>query len=323
VIYVNDNSPDNAEKVLLEQAAANPWLTVISHARNFGAQVAFTTGMLQAAGDAVVIMDGDLQDPPELIEDFVKLWLAGNDVVYGIRATRHEGIIRDIGYKLFYKIFKKIAYIPIPLDAGEFSLMDRVVVDVINRCPERDRLIRGLRSFAGFKQIGVPFERPRRHSGESTQSLLDYFLWAYQSFVSFSLAPLRLITILSFFIMGVLLFLLLFYFTAFFFFADSNIPKGYMTLLSLTLGLGAVIMFSLGIIGEYMGRMFLEIKNRPQQVVSMLVNDHRDKPGPWLGRCDHARSQGLPQMKATDDQKKRNGERKISLPTKPSTRRQP
>jgi polyisoprenyl-phosphate glycosyltransferase len=180
VIYVNDESPDNAEQVLLEQAKINPRLTVMSHARNFGAQTAFTTGMLQAGGDAVIIMDGDLQDPPELILDFVKKWLEGYEVVYGVRAKRHEGMVRNTGYKLFYKLFKRIAYIPIPLDAGEFSLMDRVVVDVTIACPENDRLIRGLRAYAGFRQIGIPFERPQRFSGESTQSMLEYFMWAYK-----------------------------------------------------------------------------------------------------------------------------------------------
>lgn len=282
VIYVNDDSPDNAESVLLGLAANDPKLTVISHARNFGAQIAFTTGLAQASGDAVIIMDGDLQDPPELIEEFVKLWINGNDVVYGIRAKRHEGLIRNIGYKVFYRVFKKIAYLPIALDAGEFSLMDRVVVDVILSCPESDRLIRGLRSYAGFKQAGVEFERPQRFSGESTQSLLDYMMWAYKSFTSFSLAPLRMISALSFTMVGVLLILFIVYFVAFLSGAES--PKGYMTLISLLLGIGTIIMLSLGIIGEYLGRLFLEIKNRPQPVIRMLTNDHRAEPRQWLGR---------------------------------------
>jgi len=284
VIYVNDHSPDNSEKVLLELSVKNPRITVISHARNFGAQIAFSTGLLQAVGDAVVIMDGDLQDPPELIEEFVKLWLSGYDVVCGIRAVRHEGIIRNIGYKIFYRIFQKIAYIPIHLDAGEFSLMDRVVVDVINECPEQDRLIRGLRSYAGFKQTGVPYERPPRYSGESTQSLLSYITWAYKSFTSYSLFPLRLINITAFFMVGLLVLMLFSYLTIYIFFKHSDIPKGFMTLLSITLGLGSIIMFSLGIIGEYLGRLFVEIKKRPHQVISLLVNDHRPEPRPWLGR---------------------------------------
>ncbi|MHB8880753.1 MAG: glycosyltransferase family 2 protein [Thermodesulfovibrionales bacterium] len=282
VIYVNDDSPDNAEGVLLALAAENPRLTVISHARNFGAQVAFTTGLAQASGDAVVIMDGDLQDPPELIEKYVALWLEGYDVVYGIRAKRHEGFVRNLGYKLFYRIFKKIAYLPIALDAGEFSLMDRVVVDVILSCPENDRLIRGLRSYAGFKQTGIEFERPQRYSGESTQSLLDYIMWAYKSFTSFSLAPLRLISVMSFTMMGLLLILLVTYFIAFMLGVES--PKGYMTLITLLLSIGTIIMLALGVIGEYLGRLFIEVKCRPLPVIRALVNDHRDEPRQWLGR---------------------------------------
>lgn len=289
VIYVNDHSPDNAEQVLLAQAAINPRLTVISHARNFGAQVAFTTGMMQARGDAVIIMDGDLQDPPELIAEFVTLWLQGHDVVYGIRAKRHEGLIRNMGYKLFYRIFQRIAYLPIALDAGEFSLMDRVVVDVILQCPERDRLIRGLRAYAGFRQTGVPFERPQRYAGESTQSFLDYVLWAYKSFTSFSLAPLRFITIMGFMITAFLLLLLIYYFVIYL--SGGDAPKGYMTMLSIVLGLGAVIMFSLGIIGEYLGRLFIEMKQRPQPVISLLINDHRAETRPWLGRTSKREDQ--------------------------------
>ncbi len=284
VIYVNDDSPDNAEAVLLEQANHNPRLTVISHARNFGAQVAFTTGMLQARGDAVVIMDGDLQDPPELIETFVRKWIEGYEVVYGTRAKRNEGRLRNAGYKIFYRMFRRIAYIDIPLDAGEFSLMDRVVVDVILSCPERDRLVRGLRAYAGFKQTGVDFERPPRYSGESTQSFFDYMMWVYKSFTSFSLVPLRLITITGFSIFAATVCLLIFYFTAYL--LGYKAPTGFMTLVSLLLALGGLIMLSLGILGEYLGRLFLEIKGRPQPVIRTLVNDHRSSPRTWVGRTN-------------------------------------
>lgn len=288
VIYVNDHSPDNAKKVLVELAKQNPRLTVVSHARNFGAQVAFTTGLLQASGDAVVIMDGDLQDPPELIEDFVRVWLSGYDVVYGIRAKRHEGIVRNVGYKIFYRIFKKIAYIPIPLDAGEFSLMDRCVVDVITACSERDRLIRGLRAYAGFKQIGIEYMRPKRFAGESTQSFLSYLGWVYKSFASFSFVPLRFISFLAFCAVMILVLLIGFYFIAYFLGGGSYVPKGYMTLLILILGLGALQLFSISIIGEYVARLFIEVKNRPQPVLDILINDHRSVPRQWLGRTRNA-----------------------------------
>lgn len=288
VIYVNDASPDNAETLLLEIAAHNPRLTVISHARNFGAQIAFSTGLTQATGDAVIIMDGDLQDPPEMIEPFVRAWLDGHEVVYGIRAKRNEGIVRNIGYKLFYMIFRKISYIPIPVDAGEFSLMDRVVVEVILACPERDRLIRGLRAYAGYRQTGIAFERPQRYAGESTQSLIDYLMWVYKSFTSFSLVPLRLITIASFAMVGILSIIMFVTFITFLLGYES--PRGYMTLVTLILGIGAITMLSLGVIGEYIARLFLEIKNRPQPVIRTIVNDHRSEPIPWLGRPGNSSS---------------------------------
>jgi dolichol-phosphate mannosyltransferase len=300
VIYVNDDSPDNAEAVLLEQANQNPRLTVISHARNFGAQVAFTTGMLQASGDAVVIMDGDLQDPPELIEMFVRKWLEGFDVVYGIRAKRHEGPLRNIGYKLFYRMLKRIAYIDIPLDAGEFSLIDRVVVDVILSCPENDRLIRGLRAYAGFTQTGIEFERPERYSGESTQSLLDYIMWVYKSFTSFSLFPLRLISVMGFTIFALTCMLLLYYIGGYILGFPS--PSGFMSLVCLLLALGGLIMLSLGVLGEYLGRLFLEIKRRPQQVIRTLVNDHRASARNWVGRVgtEHGRLYRKRQLSVRD-----------------------
>ncbi len=189
IIYVNDGSPDDSEEMLVALAQTEPSLTVISHSRNFGAQVAFTSGLLQADGDAVVIMDGDMQDPPELIHDFVKKWLEGYNVVYGIRAKRQETWWKQIGYKVFYRLFKKIASFEVPLDAGEFSLMERKVVDVILACRERNRLIRGLRAYAGFRQIGIPFVRPKRFSGESTQGFIDYINWAIKGLISFSVKP--------------------------------------------------------------------------------------------------------------------------------------
>lgn len=283
VIYVNDASPDNSQELLLKIATEEPRLTVITHARNFGAQAAFTTGLVQSRGDAVVIMDGDLQDPPELIEQFVEEWLQGHEVVYGIRAKRHEGWIRNIGYKLFYRMFRKLSYIAIPLDAGEFSLMDRVVVDVIITCPEYDRLIRGLRAYAGFNQTGVEFERPPRFAGETTQSLLSYLMWTYKSITSFSLFPLRLITIMAFGMVLIFSSLCLFYLAVYFLGYES--PPGYMTLILLLLGLGSIIMLSMGFISEYLARLFLEVKNRPQAIIRTLVNDHRPTPRDWLGRC--------------------------------------
>src|SRR3989344_5739394 len=172
IIYVNDASPDNSEHILKKLAKKDKRLTVIVHSRNFGAQNAFSTGMKYARGDAVVIMDGDLQDPPELIEKFVKKWLEGYDVVYGSRKKREKsmGKYLEWAYHYFYVIFNKLSYISVPLDAGDFSLMDRKVINHINDLPEKDRFLRGLRAWVGFKQIGIDYIRPERFSGKSTHS---------------------------------------------------------------------------------------------------------------------------------------------------------
>ena len=167
IIYVNDASPDRSKEILERLAKKDDHLIVILHSRNFGAQNAFSTGMKYATGEAVVIMDGDLQDPPELIEKFVKKWLEGYDVAYGSRRKREKslGKLWEQIYHLFYVIFSKLSYVKVPQDAGDFSLMDRKVVDAINALSEKDRFIRGLRAWVGYKQIGVDYVRPERFSG--------------------------------------------------------------------------------------------------------------------------------------------------------------
>ncbi|EKD90242.1 MAG: NAD-dependent epimerase/dehydratase, partial [uncultured bacterium] len=193
IIYVNDASPDNTREILGQLALKDKRLTVINHSRNFGAQNAFTTGMRQAIGDVVVIMDGDLQDPPELIEEFIKKWNKGFDVVYGVRRKREHsmGYFWENMYHFFYIIFNKLSYINAPVDVGDFSLMDRKVVEHVNSLPEKDRFIRGLRAWVGFKQVGVKYVRPERFSGRSNQSFLKNIAWARKAIFSFSYTPLE------------------------------------------------------------------------------------------------------------------------------------
>lgn len=280
IIYVDDGSPDNAEEILVALARTEPSLTVVTHSRNFGAQVAFTTGLRQSDGDATVIMDGDMQDPPELIYGFVEKWLEGYSVVYGIRAKRQESWLRQIGYKAFYRLFRKIASFEVPLDAGEFSLMDRKVVDVILACRERNRLIRGLRAYAGFRQTGIPFVRPKRFSGESTQSFIDYINWAIKGVISFSVKPLKFISVLSFIVTLLTVFAMVLYLVLYLF---GTAPTGFMTLLLIILFLGAVQLFCFSIVAEYLAQIFEEIKYRPIHIVKQIVNDHRSAPRHWLG----------------------------------------
>ena len=190
IIFVNDRSPDNAAEVLAELAARDRHVTVVNHTRNFGSQNAFTSGMQIATGDAVILLDGDLQDPPELIEPFYQKWLDGYDVVYGVRAKREASRFMQFAYKLFYRAFRASSYVPIPLDAGDFSLMDRRVVNALNALPENNRFLRGLRSWVGFRQTGVPYVRPERPFGRTTNSLLRNLGWARKAIFSFSYAPL-------------------------------------------------------------------------------------------------------------------------------------
>ena len=273
IIFVNDGSPDNSEAVLREIASRDKKVTVMLQARNFGAQNAFTAGMEQALGKAVVIMDGDLQDPPELIPEFVKKWRQGYEVVYGKRRKREAslGKLKELAYHLFYVTFNKLSYMRVPEDAGEFSLMDRRVVDAINGMPERDRLLRGLRAWVGFKQIGVEYTRPERFWGKSTNSLIASTKWARKAIFSFSYAPMELVSRIAALTMLVAVGAIIFYIILYFF---KGAPQGFLTLLIITLFLGAIQLLSLAIIGEYLARVFEETKQRPKYITREILNNH-------------------------------------------------
>ncbi|TSC74948.1 MAG: NAD-dependent epimerase/dehydratase [Parcubacteria group bacterium Gr01-1014_44] len=274
IIFVNDGSPDNSEAVLREIASRNQKVTVILQARNFGAQNAFTAGMEQALGQTVVIMDGDLQDPPELIPEFIKKWRKGYEVVYGIRRKREKsmGELKSWIYHMFYVVFNKISYMQVPEDAGEFSLMDRRVVETINAMPERDRLLRGLRAWVGFKQIGVKYERPERFWGKSTNSLVASTKWARKAIFSFSYAPMELVSRISFLVMFLAFAAIVIYVISY---LTKGAPAGFTTLLMVVLFLGAIQLLALAIIGEYLARVFEETKQRPRYVTKEILNDHR------------------------------------------------
>ena len=275
IIFVNDGSPDNSEAVLRDIASRDKKVTVILQARNFGAQNAFTAGMEQSLGQIVVIMDGDLQDPPELIPEFIKKWQEGYEVVYGIRRKREKsmGELKSWIYHMFYVVFNKISYMKVPEDAGEFSLMDRRVVDTINAMPERDRLLRGLRAWVGFKQIGVKYERPERFWGKSTNSLVASTKWARKAIFSFSYAPMEFVSRIAFLTM-LLAFVVIVVYLGFYF--TKGAPEGFTTLLVVVLFFGAIQLLSLAIIGEYLARVFEETKQRPRYVTKEILNNHRN-----------------------------------------------
>lgn len=275
IIYVNDDSPDASEALLRELAAKDPRLTVINQARNFGAQAAFTAGMVQAIGDAVILMDGDLQDPPELIDAFVEHWLEGYEVVYGVRRKRERsmGKINQWLYHRFYVLFNRLSYVKMPMDTGEFSLIDRKAVDWINTLPERDRLIRGLRAWVGFRQTGVSYVRPERYSGVSTNSFFKNLRWARKAIFSFSYMPLEWVSFFAGCVVLLSLVGMIFYIISFFLMPD--IPRGTTTIFVLVLFLGSVQIFSISIIAEYIGRIFEETKHRPRYITREIINDHR------------------------------------------------
>jgi dolichol-phosphate mannosyltransferase len=277
IIYVNDRSPDNSQLILEELAEKDKRLTVMLHSRNFGAQNAFTTGMRQAVGDAVVLMDGDLQDPPELIIKFVKKWLEGYDVIYGERRKREKsmGKMTEFIYHLFYVFFGKLSYIKVPLDAGDFSLIDRKVADQINNLPENDRFLRGLRAWVGFKQIGVRYVRPERFSGTgvSTTNWFKALAWARRAIFSFSFAPLEWVFYIAVISVFISLLAALVYIVAYFFIPGA--PRGFMTVLIAVLFLGSIQLTVLSFISEYLRRIFEEVKSRPVSIVEKIINTHR------------------------------------------------
>ena len=270
IIFVNDGSPDNSEKVL-ENICKNDKNTIaIIHSRNFNSQNSFSSGMNYATGDAVVLLDGDLQDPPELIKDFADKWIEGYDVVYGSRVKRETSKFMNISYKFFYRIFNKLSYINIPLDAGDFSLMDRKVVNSINSLKESDRFIRGLRAWTGFKQIGVPYNRPERQFGVSTNNLFKNIQWAKKGIFSFSHLPLEIMSLISYLIFLLSSIALIIYIILYF--LKDEAPRGITTLIVLVLFLGGMQLLSLSILSEYISKILDETKKRPYSIIKKIIN---------------------------------------------------
>ncbi len=275
IIYVNDASPDNAEAVLTELAKKDPLVTVINHSRNFNSQNAFISGMTQSLGDAVVLLDGDLQDPPEMIEDFVKKWLEGYDVVYGIRFKREASKFMQMMYKIFYRLLRKLSYINIPLDASDFSLMDRKVVNVLTSMPERDIFLRGLRAWIGYKQTGINYVRPERMFGRTANNLISNIRWAKKGIFSFSYLPLELISYLALIVVALSIAGMLVYLILYFILPDYRSLRGIPTLVIIVLFLGGIQLLCLSIIGEYLGKIFEEVKNRPKFIIKNIINNHK------------------------------------------------
>lgn len=263
IIFVNDNSPENDAEVIAELCARDISVIGVSHSRNFGSQAAFVSGMELSTGDAVVLLDGDLQDPPEVIPQFAERWLEGHDVVYGVRVQREAPLHMQFLYKAFYRLFSRMAEVSIPKDAGDFSLIDRKVVDKLLQMPERDLFLRGLRAWVGFRQTGVPYVRPERMFGVTTNNFTKNIWWAKKAIFSFSSKPLDIIQVLGLSV-TILSFALGAFYILYSFLYDETRPRGFTTIVVLSLGLGGLQILSVSILGEYIKKILEEVKSRPK-----------------------------------------------------------
>lgn len=270
IIFVNDCSPDESARVIEEISARDPRVIGISHSRNFGSQMAFRSGMELCTKDSVVLLDGDLQDPPELIESFYKKWEEGWDVIYGRRVKREMSFFWGLMYKAFYRVFAAFSYVPIPHDAGDFSLMDRRVVSWLLNCPERDLFVRGLRAYVGFKQTGVDYVRPERMFGVSTNNLLKNIGWAKKGIFSFSDTPLTMLTAAGVVLLGVSIVAAIVMALLRVFVPDIA-PRGFTSVLIAILFFGSINLFAIGLVGEYVAKIMAEVKGRPRLIRAALI----------------------------------------------------
>jgi glycosyltransferase involved in cell wall biosynthesis len=269
IIFVDDGSRDGSLELLRDFAADDPYVLVVELARNFGHQVAISAGLDHARGNGVIIMDSDLQDPPEALPQFIAKWREGHDVVYAIRAQRKEHWLKRTAYAAFYRLLQRVANIDIPLDAGDFCIMDRRVVDLLVGMPERNRFMRGIRSWVGLDQVGLAYERHARQAGKPKFTFVRLVYLALDGLISFSYVPLRVITMLGFCVSLLSIVLAVFY-------AIKKLtvglnPPGFATLIVAIFFLAGMQLITIGVIGEYVGRIFEEVKRRPLYVVRKLT----------------------------------------------------
>lgn len=283
IIFVNDNSPDDSEEVIRQISSKDPRVIGITHSRNFGSQAAFRSGMEIASKEACVLLDGDLQDPPELIREFAKEWRGGADVAYGRRVRREMPAWLDSCYKSFYWVFSAVSEFPIPKNAGDFSLLDRKVVHWMLQCKERDSFLRGLRAYVGFKQVPIDYVRPERMFGTSTNNWIKNIGWAKKGIFAFTRVPLHLLTAFG----GLACFatLVLAIVSILIRFMDpSDTPKGITFLALLQMFFGSFIILGIGLLGEYIGKIFEETKGRPSFIRKHIIASGEVKPAEEIRR---------------------------------------
>jgi dolichol-phosphate mannosyltransferase len=288
IIFVNDASPDDAATVLAELAAKDEHVIVVEHSRNFGSQSAFLSGMEVSTGDAVILLDGDLQDPPELIPEFFAKWKEGYEVVYGRRVTRDASFLMRACYKAFYRVFRFLSYVPIPLDAGDFSMMDRKVVRELLALPETDQFLRGLRAWVGFKQTGVDYVRPERMFGRSTNNLRSNLRWARKAIFSFSFVPLEMMLYFGLALTSISFALGVAQVVAKL--SNADVPHGVTTIIVLILFFGGIQVLGIAVLGEYLGKVFDETKKRPKYIRrSLTLGGRRVKDAAQIERVVSSR----------------------------------
>ncbi len=272
IIFVNDGSTDGTAEILAAMALSDSRIKVVQLSRNFGHQAALSAAFDYVDGDVMVLMDGDLQDSPEAIPEFIAHYHQGYDVVYAVREKRKESWLLRAAYSSFYWLISKLSDLDLPKSAGDFGLLSRRVVEKIRNCPERHRYLRGLRRWVGYRQIGIPVERGARHSGHSKYSWLKLLRLAFDGIFSFSVQPLRAATW-----MGLFTILCSVGFTAYAIFAHiflSQSPVGFTTLITAITFLAGVQLVFLGVLGEYIGRIYEQVKMRPLYVVDEIRTQH-------------------------------------------------
>jgi len=283
IICVNDGSTDETLPLLMALHAQTPAICIVDLSRSFGKEAALTSGIEHARGEAVVVMDADLQDPPELIRDFVSTWKTGFQVVYGARRSRdQDGFFKRFMAQKFYALFNHLSDTHIPPDAGDFRLMDRVAVDALLRLPEHSRFMKGMFAWVGFKQVGVPFDRPERPAGETKWPFWSLFKFALDGIFSFSTVPLRVWTWVgaTAAFLALIYALLLIVRTLIY---GIDVP-GYASLMVVVLFFGGVQLISTGVLGEYIGRIYRDSKGRPLYIVNRTIGFDADVKAQKKGR---------------------------------------
>lgn len=265
-IFVNDGSRDRSMEIIRDLATKNKDVHFINLSRNFGHQIAVTAGLDKSKGDAVVIIDADLQDPPELINDLYQKLKSGNEVVYAKRRSRQgEGLMKRITANIFYRILSKMTSISIPVDTGDFRIVDRKIVNVLKQMPEQQKFLRGQISWIGFNQTFVEYDRDERYAGKTGYTYKKMFRLALDGITSFSNFPLKIVTIAGFVVSGISFFMILY--ALYSRFISQDYEPGWTSLMLTVLFIGGIQLIGIGIIGEYISRMSANLRNRPLYVI--------------------------------------------------------